>query len=116
MLHKHIESHCDSVGGKLDRALPLATAASTAVRAFTVPRIGRVIWLQNKQQSLEEKQNNQIADVTLEPCLCQRHISTAVNVFETCKQGQKSSILHILMLLMNVLSVGGGEWAIFMQK
>lgn len=43
MLHKHIESHCDSVGGKLDRALPLATAASTAVRAFTVPRIGRVI-------------------------------------------------------------------------
>lgn len=45
-----------------------------------------------------------------------RHISTAVNVLQTGKQSQNSSVLHIFTSLMNVVSVVGGEWAIFLPK
>ncbi len=53
-----IESHCDSVRDKSRCVLALPAAASIATRAVMVLSMGRVIWLKNKQQSPEERQDS----------------------------------------------------------
>lgn len=53
-----IESHCDSVRDKSRCVLASPAAPSIATGAFTVSSMGRVIWLKNKQQRPEERQDS----------------------------------------------------------
>lgn len=111
-------SHCDSVGGKLACALPLALwllfrSGHSQCQAWGESsdcRTNSKAWKKNRtSKPLMQHLRRVIVSVT-------RHISTAVNMLQTGKQGQNSSVLHISMSLMNVVSVVGGEWAIFLPK